>query len=140
MSQAQLKDGVDPPTVVAHLADFIREMLLIPGDLTILDDTLVIALEAQGALLKNSTDPRWKDAQAKNFTRATTDLANEVLNNTFGFVAFDTYQRFKTADKYQKRIDETLYQMAVNLLDQIPFRLPYENIGINKFNLESLVY
>jgi len=111
------------------LTEFIRKYILYPGDINILDDTLAVALEAEGELLDSFSKDATKENQAKNFTRVTADYANECLNSTVGFLGFDYYKRCVAVNNWQKHIDETLYQLAANLMGETPYRQDYINIG-----------
>jgi hypothetical protein len=93
-----------------------------------LDMTVRLAIEKQTELLSASTDVNSKDASSKNFTNSIVDVNNELLTNDLAFWGLDPISRSEAIDQVQKNIDDTLFLLADNLLDQV-YKTVYPNIG-----------
>jgi hypothetical protein len=53
---------------------------------------------------------------------------NELLTNDLAFWGLDPISRSEAIDQVQKNIDDTLFLLADNLLDQV-YKTVYPNIG-----------
>ena len=134
LSKDLLGRGVNPSEVLTNLTEFIvsRHIQLIGGDHIPLDQTIELALVEQRKQLDNSTalptQPE-QEQSAKTFTSASSRLVDVCLNATGSFWMLDAFRRFRILDEYQQRVDETLFQLAVNLAGTVPFSTLYENLG-----------
>lgn len=133
-----LNNGNNPSTTLDTLTTTINDKQLAPGNLAQLDDTVRLAINKQTEILFIEEDPNVRDVISKNFTVTVTDLNNVILNNEGAFWGLPPFSRDEEFDKVQRNVDDTLFLLADNLLDDKPYIKRDANLGNMKFDISPI--
>ncbi|XP_046446437.1 adhesion G protein-coupled receptor L3-like [Daphnia pulex] len=124
-----ITNGGNPSESLNGISTVLKENEMATANIVQLDMTVRLAIEKQTELLSASTDVNSKDASSKNFTNSIVDVNNELLTNDLAFWGLDPISRSEAIDQVQKNIDDTLFLLADNLLDQL-YKQVYPNIAV----------
>lgn len=116
-AKEDIKEG-DPKMALDDLTDAIRKEALASANIGQIDETIQLAIQKQKELLANHTDEVQKDKSSKGFTTSVTGLNNVVLESNVAFWGLESISRAEAIDAVQKSMDDTLYLLADNLIDQ----------------------
>ena len=114
-----LENGEDPGVSLNGLTNIVKENDVASGNIVQLDQTITFAIEKQTLLIQTTADPSLKDQSSKNFTISVIDLSDVVMANSDAFWGLDWTARTEAIDQVQKNVDDTLYLLAENLLDEV---------------------
>lgn len=128
-----IANGQDPGGSLNGLTNVIKDNDVASGNIVQLDQTVKFAIQKQTLLMATTTDPSLKDESSKNFTISVIDLNNALMENNDAFWGLEWTARSEAIDQVQKNVDDTLYLLAENLLDQV-FKygsISFQNMGKN---------
>ena len=134
----EVANSAGPPTdTIFNLNNNLKDKPLISGDLLLLDNFTVTAIEAQRRWLMNETDPNNKEEGTKNFADAIVGLTNTILNSTVAFWGLLEYPRFQLIGQIQLHVEETKALLGTWLITQQNYTKNETYLGINDYLCSS---
>ena len=124
----EIAKGGNPSESLDGLSIVLKENEIASGNIVQLDKTVRLAIEKQAELLSGNLDPNSKDASSKNFTNSIVNVNNVLLTNEVAFWGLEPIARSEAIGQVQKNVDDTLFLLAENLIDQV-YKNMYPNIG-----------
>ena len=134
----EVANSAGPPTdTIFNLNNNLKDKPLISGDLLLLDNFTVTAIEAQRRWLMNETDPNNKEEGTKNFADAIVGLTNTILNSTVAFWGLLEYPRFQLIGQIQLHVEETKALLGTWVITQQNYTKNETYLGINDYLCSS---
>lgn len=137
ISQANddIMNGNDPGGSLNSLTSVVDENELASGNIIQLQDTVVLAIERQSQLIAEDPDPISRDLKSKNFTKSVVDLSDVMMTSTEAFWGLETIARDEAINRIQTSVNDTLFLLAENFLDEIYqyMESSYQTLGKHRF-------
>ncbi|KAI9565576.1 hypothetical protein GHT06_009368 [Daphnia sinensis] len=145
----EIVNGTNPSESLNSLTNVVEANEIASGNIVQLQQTVVLAIGRQSELIAEDPDPVSREATTKNFTNSVVDLSDVMMNSTAAFWGLEINARAEAINQIQTSVDDTLFLLADNLLDNIyvysgsssqNLAIQVESIAQENYNNESYTY